>query len=232
MSNKQSLYNNGDLPLISLLKTNKSHSSLSDELSLLFKHTSPSVSTHTHSIIIIKDVVKPIDLKTWMKKHIKDEDPSVDAENSYETFVKENSIHVLSVKNLNEINKCLESLLLSVRNLINQKHDKVHAFTICIEGMDKFWDTESFLIHKSKRLKMPVINEIFLKLRLFKDISESYEHVVVRSLVILDKKRNIIVNEHVFDFEKFIETFMINCEILNISYIRMEINKRIYSNNV
>lgn len=226
------MYNDDTLPLISLLKTNKSQNSLSDELSLLFKHTSPSDEGCTHSIIIIKDVVKTIDLEMWMKRHILNETPEVDVSEEYTNFVRGNAIHFLSVKNLNEINKCLESLLGSLRELRNVKDGKKHVFTVCIEGMDKFWDTESFLIHESKRLRMSLVMEIFLKLRLFKELSQSCDAVAVRSLVVLDKRNNIIVNKHVHDFEKFVEMFMIDGEVLNMSNMRLEINKKVYSNNV
>lgn len=233
MLNSKYLYNYETLPSSSILKSNKTQASLSDELSLLLKHTTPPVSTHTHSIIIIKDTVKPLDIETWTKKHIKNESPTVDSEEIYQRFMKENVTHVLSVKNLDEINKCLDSLLWSLQGMIQPSLEKkIQTFTICIEGIDKFWDNESFLLNESKRFKMPVVNEIFLKLRLFKDISENYRNIDIRTILILNKKNNIIANRHVCDFESFVESFMINAEVLDMMRFRLEINKIVYTNNV
>lgn len=233
MLNLTYLYSNETLPLVSILKLNKTQASLSDELSLLLKHTTPSVATHTHSIIIIKDTVKPLDIETWTKKHIKNESPKAEPETVYQRFITDNSIHVLSVKNLHEIDKCLDSLLSSIQGMVQTTPEaKIQTFTVCIEGIDKFWDNESFLLHENRRFKMPIVNEIFLKLRLFRDISESYGSAEIRTILVLNKRNNIIANRHVCDFEGFVESFMVNAEVLDMMKFRLEINKRVYSNNV
>lgn len=233
MLSSEYLYSNETLPLVSILKLNKTQASLSDELSLLLKHTTPSVATHTHSILIIKDTVKPLDIETWTKKHIRNENPTAEPREVYQRFITDNSIHVLSVKNLHEIDRCLDSLLSSIQGMVQTTPGaKTQTFTVCIEGIDKFWDNESFLLHESKRFKMPIVNEIFLKLRLFRDISESSGTIVIRTILVLNKKNNIIANRHVCDFEEFVESFMINAEELNMVKFRLEINKRVYSNNV
>lgn len=233
MINSRYLYNSDTLPLLSILKLNKTQASLSDELSLLLKHTTPSVATHTHSIIIIKDTIKPLDIETWTKKHIKNESPTVEPEEIYQQFIADNSIHVLSVKNLHEIDKCLDSILASIQGMIHTPPEAtIQTFTVCIEGIDKFWDNESFLLHENKRFKMPIVNEIFLKLRLFRDISESWGSVDIRTVLVLNQRNNVIANRHVCDFEGFVESYMINAEVLDMTKFRLEINKRVYSNNV
>lgn len=220
------IYDFGNLPRISLLKTNQLTSAISKDVSLLIKHCHEGfIANETKmTILLIKNNTLNIDLGKWIPELFKNEKHS-DYTQKFEHLITQHEIHYLNVTNLNEINKCIQEVQ---QSLLAGSRNTKRPFLVFIIGLDMLWDTEAYLL-PTKKEKISILNNLFINIRSLKEFQQTAETKIIISL---DEIHNIKANS--FSMMGFLERFYISEQnvLLNLDIMRREINKSLYTNNI